>query len=77
LNYVSLRLFKLPICSNVGTTPIFAATQAQGQAAQNNYNQQVATQNQNTAGLYSLAGTAASGGMYGYMKRPPVGGAVT
>jgi len=42
--------------TNVASTPIFAATQAAGQAAQNNYNQQVATQNTNTAGLYSLAG---------------------
>jgi hypothetical protein len=58
--------------TDIQAAPIFAATQAQGQAEQNTYNQQVATQNQNTAGLYSLAGTAASGGMYGYMKRPPV-----
>jgi hypothetical protein len=56
--------------TNVQAAPVFAATQAQGQAEQNAYNQQVATQNANTAGLYSLAGTAASGGMYGYMKRP-------
>lgn len=42
--------------TNVATTPIFAATQAQGQAEQNAYNQQVATQNANTAGLYSLGG---------------------
>jgi len=56
--------------SNVAAAPVFAATQAQGQAEQNAYNQQVAAQNANTAGLYSLAGTAASGGMYGYMKRP-------
>ena len=60
--------------SNVQAAPVFAATQAQGQADQNFYNQQVATQNANTAGLYSLAGTAASGGTYGYMKRPPVPG---
>jgi hypothetical protein len=46
--------------SNIATTPIFAGTQAQGQAAQNVYNQQVATQNANTAGLYSL-GSAAIG----------------
>ena len=43
--------------SNVTAAPTFAATQAQGQAEQNNYNQQVATQNANTAGLYSLAGS--------------------
>ena len=55
--------------SNVAAAPVFAATQAQGQAEQNAYNQQVAAQNANIAGLYSLAGTAASGGMYGYMKR--------
>jgi hypothetical protein len=45
--------------SNVQASPIFGATQAAGQAAQNNYNQQVATQNANTAGLYSLAGAGA------------------
>jgi hypothetical protein len=45
--------------SNVAASPIFGATQAAGQTAQNNYNQQVATQNTNTAGLYSLAGAGA------------------
>jgi len=45
--------------SNVTAAPTFAATQAQGQAEQNNYNQQVATQNANTAGLFSLAGAGA------------------
>ena len=43
--------------------PIFAATQAKGQYDQNAYNQQVAAQNANTAGLYSLAGTAATAGI--------------
>ena len=56
--------------TNVQAEPIFAATQAQGQAAQNNYNQQVATQNANTAGLYSLAGAGAGGAAYGYFKKP-------
>lgn len=42
--------------SNIAAAPIFGATQAQGQYDQNTYNQQVATQNANTAGLYSLAG---------------------
>ena len=46
--------------TNVATTPIFAATQAKGQAEQNAYNQQVASSNANTAGLYSL-GSAAIG----------------
>lgn len=48
--------------SNVNAAPVFAASQAQGQADQNTYNQQVATQNANTAGLYSLlgAGTGAA-----------------
>ena len=49
--------------SNVQAAPVFAATQAQGQAEQNAYNQQVATQNANTAGLYSLAGTATGAGI--------------
>jgi hypothetical protein len=53
--------------SNVQAAPVFAATQAQGQADQNTYNQQVATQNANTAGLYSLAGSGASA--YGAYKR--------
>jgi hypothetical protein len=45
--------------TNIQAAPLFAATQAQGQADQNTYNQQVATQNANTAGLYSLAGAGA------------------
>lgn len=45
--------------SNIAAAPIFGATQAQGQAAQNTYNQQVAAQNANTAGLYGLGGAAA------------------
>jgi hypothetical protein len=45
--------------SNVAAAPIFGATQAEGQAAQNNYNQQVASYNTNLAGLYSLAGAGA------------------
>ena len=49
--------------SNVAAAPVFAATQAQGQADQNTYNQQVATQNANIAGLYSLAGTATGAGI--------------
>jgi hypothetical protein len=52
--------------TNVTAAPTFAATQAQGQAEQNNYNQQVATQNANTAGLYSLLGVGAGA----YFKRP-------
>lgn len=45
--------------TNVATTPIFAATQAKGQADQNTYNQQMAAANANTAGMYSLGGAAA------------------
>jgi hypothetical protein len=52
--------------TNVATTPIFAATQAKGQADQNTYNQQVATQNTNTAGLYNLGGSVAGAAMYKY-----------
>jgi hypothetical protein len=55
--------------TNVQAAPVFAATQAQGQADQNTYNQQVATQNANTAGLYSLAGAGAGGAAYGYFKK--------
>ena len=43
--------------TNVAAAPVFGAAQAQGQADQNTFNQQVATQNANTAGLYSLAGS--------------------
>ena len=42
--------------TNVNAAPVFAASQAQGQADQNTYNQKVATQNANTAGLFNLAG---------------------
>lgn len=42
--------------ANVAPAPIANATAQQGQFAQNNYNQQVASQNANTAGLYSLGG---------------------
>jgi hypothetical protein len=45
--------------ANVQAAPIFAGTQAQGAYDQNIYNQKVATQNANTAGLYSLGGAAA------------------
>jgi hypothetical protein len=45
--------------SNIQAAPIFAATQAKGQAEQNAYNQQMAASNANTAGLYSLGGAAA------------------
>lgn len=42
--------------TNVNAAPVFGAAQAQGQSDQNTYNQKVATQNANTAGLFSLAG---------------------
>jgi hypothetical protein len=42
--------------TNVNAAPVFAASQAQGQADQNTYNQKVAAQNANTAGLFNLAG---------------------
>ena len=44
--------------ATVQPAPTFAATQAQGAFDANAYNQQVATQNANTAGLYSLGGSA-------------------
>ena len=44
--------------TNVAPAPTFAATQAQGAFDANKYNQQVAQQNANTAGLYSLGGAA-------------------
>jgi hypothetical protein len=45
--------------SNIAPAPIFAGTQAQGQFDQNAYNQQVAAQNANTSGLYSLGAVGA------------------
>ena len=44
--------------ATVTPPPIFQATQAQGMFDQNTYNQQVASANANTAGLYSLGGAA-------------------
>jgi len=44
--------------ANVAAAPIFQGAQAQGAYDQNTYNQQVAGANANTAGLYSLGGTA-------------------
>jgi hypothetical protein len=46
--------------SNIAPAQIFGATQAQAQNAQNTYNQQVANQNANTAGLFSLGSAAIS-----------------
>ena len=45
--------------SNIAAAPIYGATQQQGQFDQNTYNQQVAAQNQNTGGLYSLGAVGA------------------
>jgi len=44
--------------STVNAAPTFQGAQLTGQAAQNQYNQQVAAQNANAQGLYSLAGSA-------------------
>jgi hypothetical protein len=43
---------------NVAPTPIANATAQEGQFAQNAYNQQMASANANTSGLYSLGGSA-------------------
>lgn len=43
---------------------LMGAAQAQGNAAMNAYNAQVATQNANTQGLYSLGGTALMAGAF-------------
>jgi hypothetical protein len=47
--------------SNVAPPPIAQATAQQGQYDQNAYNAQVASQNANTAGLYSLGGAGIMG----------------
>jgi len=52
--------------TNIQAAPIFAATQAKGQAEQNLYNQQMAASNANTAGLYNLGGSVAGAAMYKY-----------
>jgi hypothetical protein len=52
--------------ANVQAAPIANATAQQGAFAQNLYNQNLGSYNQNLAGLYSLGGAAASG----YAKRP-------
>jgi len=52
--------------ANVQAAPIANATAQQGAFAQNLYNQDVGSYNQNVAGLYGLGGSAA----YGYAKRP-------
>jgi hypothetical protein len=55
--------------SNIAAAPMYGAAQAQGQAAQNAYNQQVAQQNANTAGMFGLGGSvlgaAGSAGGFG------------
>jgi len=53
--------------ATVQPAPLFQATQAQGIFDQNTYNQQVASANANTAGMYSLGGAGL--GAYGYMNR--------
>jgi hypothetical protein len=51
--------------ANVAAAPIANATAQQGAFAQNLYNQDVGSYNQNIAGLYGLGGSAA----YGYGKK--------
>jgi len=53
--------------ATVQPAPLFAATQAKGAFDMNAYNQQVASQNANTAGLYALGGAGA--GAYGQINR--------
>ena len=45
--------------ANVAAAPVFGAAQAQGNYAQNLYNQQMAAYNNKMSGLYDLAGTGA------------------
>jgi hypothetical protein len=45
--------------ANVGAAPVFGAAQAQGDFAQNLYNQQMGAYNNKMSGLYDLAGTGA------------------
>lgn len=45
--------------ANVAAAPMFGAAQAQGDYAQNLYNQQMAAYNNKMSGLYNLAGTGA------------------
>ena len=57
---------------NVAPAPIAQATAQQGAFDQNVYNQQVASANANTVGLYGLGGAAL--GAYGMINRPPLFG---
>lgn len=50
--------------STVGQTPIMQGAQAQGQAAQNQYNVQQSAANSTNSGLMSLAGTAAAAAFF-------------
>lgn len=55
---------------NVAPAPVFAATQAQGQNALQQYGIQQSGANANTAGLYGLGGAALqAGGLYAGLKR--------
>lgn len=50
--------------SNVQAAPVMQAAQAQGQSDQNIFNQQQASANANTSGLYSLGGAALGAAMF-------------
>lgn len=50
--------------TQIGQTPVFAATQAQAAADQNAYNAQVAQNNAFTSGLFGLGAGALSGGLF-------------
>ena len=62
---IQLPQFQQYTGQNVAPAPTFAATQAQGNAAMNQYGIQQAGANANTAGLYGLGGAAlGAGGMW-------------
>ena len=73
---IQLPQFQQYTGQNVAPAPTFAATQAQGQNAMNQYGIQQSAANANTAGLYSLGGAAlGAGGLYGGLSsRPTTGG---
>ena len=62
---IQLPQFQQYTGQNVAPAPTFAATQAQGQNAMQQYGIQQSAANANTAGLYGLGGAALGAGGYG------------
>jgi hypothetical protein len=71
---IQLPQFQQYTGQNVAPAPTFAATQAQGQNAMQQYGIQQSGSNANTAGLYGLGGAAlGAGGLYAGLSSRPGG----